>query len=100
MLSVVNVVVGIGYIEQRKGEKMAVKRAVKGRRAGSRSGAQSGTQAEKTPVLEEEDGMIGNLFDNMKDDTVVVVHRFDPQAGQQVLMYKLMPDEATDIEDR
>jgi hypothetical protein len=34
----------------------------------------------------------------MKDDTVVVVHRFDPEAGQKVLMYKLMPEEATDVE--
>lgn len=81
---------------------MAVKRASRRRPAprssGSQSGVHSGTQVDQTPGEFEEGGEIGNLFDNMKDDTVVVVHRFDPEAGRQVLMYKLMPDEATDVE--
>ena len=52
------------------------------------------------PPAKKEGELIGNLYDNMDEDTVVVVHRFDPESGRQVLMYKLMPDEATDIEDR
>lgn len=46
----------------------------------------------------KEGQLVGNLYDNMEDDSIVVVHRFDPESAKQVLMYKLMPDEATDIE--
>ena len=80
---------------------MVVKRATKGRPKAQQSTGQStgGPVPESIEQSsEEETGLVGNLFDNMKDDTVVVVHRFDPEAGQKVLMYKLMPDEATDVE--
>lgn len=41
---------------------------------------------------------MGICTTNVEDDSIVVVHRFDPETAKQVLMYKLMPDEATDIE--
>lgn len=76
---------------------MAVRSATKGRRPASRPGQHSRTTPAPPPDKKEGE-LIGNLYDNMDEDTVVVVHRFDPESGRQVLMYKLMPSEATDIE--
>jgi len=75
-----------------------VKRAARGRPKVKQPIEELGEEPVEKPTEEEAGGPVGNLFDNMKDDTVVVVHRFDPEAGQKVLMYRLMPDEATDVE--
>lgn len=79
---------------------MVKKRAVKRQPATSKPVIQTDSQTRGRPVTQttKEGELVGNLYDNMDDDSIVVVHRFDPDTAKQVLMYKLLPDEATDIE--
>ena len=63
-----------------------------GRRTGRQTGRQTGIEDEKTGEL------VGNIYDNMDEDSIVVVHRYDPESARQILMYKLTPEEATDLE--
>lgn len=73
---------------------------VKGRSPRKRPATRTGQGTEGEPVERtgKEGQLVGNLYDSMEDDSIVVVHRFDPETAKQVLMYKLMPEEATDVE--
>ena len=75
---------------------MTTKRAPSRKRPATRTGQT--TEGEPVERTGKEGQLVGNLYDNMGDDSIVVVHRFDPESAKQVLMYKLMPDEATDVE--
>lgn len=79
---------------------MPARKVTKRRTPAQKSAGQTATQARERPVtrITKEGELVGNLYDNMDDDSIVVVHRFDPDTAKQVLMYKLLPDEATDIE--
>jgi hypothetical protein len=79
---------------------MAVKRASRApsrsRQTGSQTGRRTGEATDETNG--DEEGLVGNLFDDMESDSIVIVHRYDAESARQVLMFKLIPEEATDTE--
>lgn len=72
--------------------KRARKTAGTRRRTTPHSAAQTAEQASDNDLQEEP---VGNVFDEMAQDSVVIVHRMDPIRKIPVLMYKLTQDEAT-----